>query len=303
MGNYVSPKILGATIIGFALVAGAYVTSNFGQPHEPVKTATATQVVEPAPERIQLAITDTDQNGVEDWRDAFVDNEAVVIKSAPHASYTPPTTVTGQTTINFMEDIITARMHASPITPSDDDIIARNVAALDRVAEIKLYDTTDISIMEEWSEEDVVNYANTVAATVIRNDVNGLDSEMQILYDITRRGQSERISELEAIRGAYQGFRDETLLIPVPKELAKAHLDLINTYQALYEDLDAMIASIDDPLLGLVHIKRYDDDALGLVMAVHNLYDALLPYASLFTAEDPALLFAAFTQEFPLNNQ
>lgn len=91
-------------------------------------------------------------------------------------------------------------------------------------------------------------------------------------------------------------MRDESLLVPVPKLFLKQHLDLINTYEAIYKDIYAMTLSLEDPAVALLRIKRYEDDALGFSLALQNMYDALEPHAGLFTANDPALLFANFNQ-------
>jgi hypothetical protein len=300
MGQYLNPRIIGASVIGFALVAGAHVTSNFGEPREVIQPVQALTKEAP-PQRVSIAVTDTDEDGIEDWRDSFVDNSAQVITSQNHATYTPPTTVTGKTTISFMGDIIDSRLYASPLSRTDDEIVAKAVNSLDAVAAIKLFEIRDIDIMDEWDDQDVVNYANTLASAIYRNDAPGLDNEMEILYDIVKVGNTERISDLKTLQTAYKGLLAETLLVPVPQELSKTHLDLINTYQAIYEDISAMIASLDDPLLGLVHIKRYEDDTYGLALALENVYLAIEPYSELLKPEDPALFFSTFNSAYQLN--
>jgi hypothetical protein len=78
----------------------------------------------------------------------------------------------------------------------------------------------------------------------------------------------------------------------------KQHLDLINTFNALHESIKAMALATEDPALALIRLKRYQDDALGLKLALENMYMTLEPYASLVKPEDPALLFAIFSPDF-----
>lgn len=59
-----------------------------------------------------------------------------------------------------------------------------------------------------------------------------------------------------------------------------------------------MALSAEDPALALIRIKRYQDDALGLRIALENMYLLLEPYASLVKPNDPALLFVVFSSEF-----
>jgi hypothetical protein len=93
-------------------------------------------------------------------------------------------------------------------------------------------------------------------------------------------------------------MRDTALEIPAPAFAVKQHLDLINTYHALHQSISSMALSGEDPALALIRIKRYQDDALGLSIALENMYDTLTPYASLLGPDDPALLFVLFSSEF-----
>jgi hypothetical protein len=62
-----------------------------------------------------------------------------------------------------------------------------------------------------------------------------------------------------------------------------------------------MAISIEDPAFALIRIKRYQDDATGLQIALQNMYDTIEPYASLLGPDDPALLFVLFSSEFNSN--
>ncbi len=89
-------------------------------------------------------------------------------------------------------------------------------------------------------------------------------------------------------------MRDGALAIPVPRPLLKEHLDLINTYEAVYQDIEAMTLSLEDPVVALLRIRRYAEDALGLRLALENMYDALSPYANQFSPTDSAQIFSLF---------
>ena len=285
-------KVLGALFIGLAMVAGAYIVVNFNIPGIQERSkATAVQ----SPVRTAIAVTDNDQNGIEDWRDAFLTAEPIII-GEPTASYTPPTTITGKLGVSFFQDIVRAKNYGL-IGKTQEQVIADTVTELSRETNQILYGVTDISVMDSWTEEDIKNYANTMAGIITRNNQAGLDSELVILNDILVYGKKERAVELEVIAGVYKSMRDESLAVPVPKLLLKQHLDLINTYEAVYKDIYSMSYSLEDPAVALLRIKRYEDDALGLRVALQNMYDSLQPYTGLFSASDPALLFASFNND------
>jgi hypothetical protein len=295
MQGQINPKVVGATIVGFALVAGAYTLSNMG--NNQLTTQPASLAVA-ATERVAISVVDSDLNGIEDWRDEFVTTEPIFLNQAS-STYTPPETLTGQMGINFMENVIRARGYG-PFGSDDDAIIQNTVDILGSETNLTLYDTPDITILEEWDDQDIVNYANTVAATIMRYDQPDLESELMILHDVSVNRNAARLPELELIATTYQNYRNDTLLIPVPRFLAKEHLDLINTYHAIYNDVVAMTQILEDPAKTLLRLKRYEDDATGFAFALQNMYLALEPHASLFTPEDPALLFVLFSPDIQI---
>lgn len=282
---------MGAFVIGAALVVGSYTIAHFGTPR--LKQPSAAQGSQ-APIRTSIAVNDQDKNGIEDWRDAFVAAEPIMIDEL-NASYTPPDTVTGKLGITFFEDIIRAKNYG-PLGRTETEVISDAVNDLSKETNQTLFGMRDISTLEDWGDEDIRNYGNAMAGVILRNNKEGMDSEVVILNDILSKGKTERLAELKIIASVYKSMRDESLLVPVPKVFLKEHLDLINTYEAIYKDIYAMTLSLEDPAVALLRIKRYQDDALGFSIALSNMYDALEPYAALFSASDPALVFANFNQ-------
>lgn len=298
MGGQISPKIVGATVVGFALVAGAYTISNFGEsnfPQQPASIQTSTPV-----QRVAIAVTDNDNNGIEDWRDSFLENKQITVEISS-TTYALPDTVTGMVSIQLIEDIINSKLYA-PIGKSNEQIIADSIKQLDKVAKGMIFQKSDIYIMEEWEEEDIINYANTLASILLNNNIPIVGSELDILTDIYIDNNTERLNDLYSIINTYKKFRDDTLKLPVPATLAKEHLDLINSYNAVYEDIEGMSLKYTDPMVSFVHAKRYLDDAQGLNLAFKNMYLALEDYPSLFQADSPALLFVLFSPDYQRNN-
>jgi hypothetical protein len=240
-------------------------------------------------------VTDNDQNGIEDWRDAFLTAEPIII-GEPTASYTPPTTITGKLGVSFFQDIVRAKNY-SVLGRTQEQVIADTVTELSKETNQTIYGVKDISVLDGWTDEDIKNYANAMAGVIDRNSKTELEGELVILNDIMTHGNTERVKELEIIAAAYKSMRDESLLVPVPRILLKQHLDLINTYEAVHKDIFAMSFSLEDPAVALLRIKRYEDDVLGLRVALQNMFDSLQLYADLFTASDPALLFASFNDD------
>ncbi|MEK7462057.1 MAG: hypothetical protein AAB618_00575 [Patescibacteria group bacterium] len=281
-------RILGAFVIGFSLVAGAYTWVNFGEPRSSYSLSSQ----EAAPIRTAIAVTDNDNNGIEDWRDVFTTTEPVII-GGPAASYTPPTTVTGRLGIGLFEDFVRAKNYG-PFGRSQEQVVTDTVNELARETEQVLYGLSDVSILDNANDTDIKNYANIMGGSIIQNSQTGLASELEILSDIIANQKTERLPELALIAGFYKSMRDEALAAPVPSQFTKEHLDLINVYEALYQDVTAMGYSLEDPAVTLLRIRRYQDDVLGLQLALGNMYSTLEPHSALFTANDPATIFSTF---------
>lgn len=295
MQGQISPKIIGSTLIGFALVAGAYLMSDFNKRELTVPVA---QLATSTPQRVAIAVTDTDNNGIEDWRDEFVTTAPIILNEST-STYSLPDTLTGKMSISFMENVIRSKTYG-PFGRTEDEVINSTIKNLASETEIALYDTPDISIMTEWDDADIRNYANTVASVILNNSIES-EGELNILYDILQTNDQTRIPELEAVATVYQNYRDDTLKVPVPAFLAKEHLDLINSYHAIQQDIAAMAVVFDDPAVSLLRLKRYQDDATGLGLSLQNMYFALEPYARLVTADDPATLFVLFNPDLKIN--
>jgi len=297
MEEKLNSRIIGACIIGFALVVGAYTFSNFGQPRTATQQSAALVAADTTP-RVAIAVQDVDGNGIEDWRDEFITTEPIVINENP-ADYEPPSTLTGQLGINFFQDYLQSKTYG-PFGREQEEVITDTVEVLTQQTAYELYDTPDIIILREWEDADIVRYANTIALAMTNNNVDGSAAELDILQQTleTKEPNPANIAELQALSNAYQAMRDQTLSTPVPAFMVKEHLDLINTYNAIHEDIKAMTIAANDPAFALIRLKRYQDDAAGLGFALENIYTGLLPYASLIKPNDPALLFVVFSPDF-----
>lgn len=294
MFGQINQKVLGSFLVGLALVSGAYIYSSLGisKLSQPATVTGAS-----AAARTAIAVTDKDENGIEDWRDTFVTTEAFIDTAT--TTYELPTTVTGQLGIQFLEGMIRAKQYG-PLGKNKEAVVEDTVDALTKSTEQILYDTRDVIIMSTWTDDDIKNYANAMANAVLTNNVAGVDSELNIISDALNNGKTERLKELDVIAGIYAGTLEDSLAIPVPSLFLKQHLDLLNSYRAIQEDIAAMSLAVTDPMVTFMRFKRYQDDALGLRLSFQNMYTSLTPYSRLFASSDSAVFFTNFN---PNNNQ
>jgi hypothetical protein len=290
-----NPKVLGSVVVGVALVAGAYTISNFGEPR---MQQPASVLESQAPERVAIAVTDKDENGVEDWRDQLIPTQpAAMITSS--TSYELPTTLTGKMSISLLENYTQSKING-PFGNTQDEVVSQALDELSEGTRQELYDTKDVIVMETWTDEDIKNYANAMAGAILNNNVKGVKQEVAIMYEAVVKGDTKKIEDLAVVTDIYKRTLDDSLAVPVPALLLKQHLDLINSYSALYGDVDAMAKTFSDPAATLMRFKRYQDDTLGLRLSLENMYVSLTPYENLFGTSDSAIFFTSFN---PSNNR
>lgn len=289
-----NPRVIGACLVGFALVAGAYVLSNFGVSNFQNQPA-AVVVAQP---RVAIEVFDEDNNGIEDWRDQFITTAPIILNQAT-STYEPPVTFTGTFGVSFLEQYLSSKT-AGPFGSSQEEIIEQAMQTMTEQAVYDLYDLSDITILKDWNEDDLLQYANVMALNISNNNIEGGRGEIDLLVEALNEVSPDRsyMEQINDIAVAYKNMRDTALAIPAPAIASKQHLDLINIYHALYESISSMALTAEDPALALIRLKRYQDDALGLQLALENMYLTLAPYASLFEPNDPALLFSVFSSEF-----
>jgi hypothetical protein len=288
-----SPKIVGAFIVGFAMVAGAYVFSNFGKPTGVYETTQQVATVQEAAARKAIEVSDVDGNGIEDWRDEFITTEPIILGSSVNTDYVAPDTLTGQTGVQFIENVVQNRTNGGFST--DEDVISNTIEQLKQETSVAIYDTPNVEIIFDWEAEDIRTYANAVATAIIVNNETNLENELLILQDILNRNDQSRIKELETLSEVYRLTRDAVLEVPVPDMFVKEHLDLVNALHAVHNDILGMTYTYDDPVYSLLRLRRYEDDIFGMIQALENMYVSLEPYATLFTNSDPAVFFVDFS--------
>ena len=292
-----NPRVFGSFLIGIALVSGAYVISNFGKPTAPSSSATVA-ISGGMPERSYIPVVDADGNGIEDWKEEFVLRESILLPTVlEEIVYEEPTTLTGQVSQQFFESILRTRMSGG-VGPTEQDVVTRTANTVARLAVSDgLYNTHNINIVPT-SDQTIRLYANAMGKSIADNDIANYENEITIMQRAMQNEDETEIKRLIPHASMYKSLRDEALATPVPRAFMKEHLDLINTYHALYKNLSDMQLAFDDPMVALMRVKRYQDDATGLGNALVNMFNSLTPYASLFTADDPAVVFVSFAPNF-----
>ncbi|MCA9365402.1 hypothetical protein KC723_00765 [Candidatus Kaiserbacteria bacterium] len=296
------PQIIGAFILGIAIVATAYLAGNFGRPSGMFnKTETAAVNTSDLKVREPIPVSDADNNGIEDWRDVLLDaRPATVIKPNTETTepYELPTTLTGQMGIEMIEGMLMSRM-SGYAGISDDELSTELVEKAYQDVYYDLYNSSDIIIVDD-SDIAIKVYANEAALILQGYDNTGNENAIDIYEDYINTEDPTRLDDLDPLITALNKLRDRYLNTPVPKSFAQAHTDLINVINAIAVDIDGFKQINVDPVVTLVRLQRYEVNVASLEVALQNMALTLEPHSDIFTADDPAFLFVFFHPNFEL---
>ncbi len=294
-------RIFGATLVGLGLVFGSYIVSDFSLSNvgadapldDIMYVKTNTDI-----EREFITVADSDSNGIEDWREEFVTNAPLIVPATGTSSepYTPPSTVTELVGVQMFESFLLSQGQNN-LGLTTESLIAETKSRLEKTNRDVLYTQREITTIPD-SPAAIRQYANTMASIVINNNVPNYDSELTILDRAMRAGSEEELKKLQPLATMYERLRNESLQTPVPASLAKQHLDLINVYHALFMGLTEMQLAFSDPVVALMRLQRFPDDATGLFNGFRNMYLSIEPYASQFQKDDPALVFVVYAPNY-----
>jgi hypothetical protein len=289
-------KVVGATFVGSALVLGALVLNNLERNLTPITPAVAPvqAITTTIPDRAFIPVVDTNDDGVEDWREEFVVQAPIDLPAASSSvAFEMPTTVTGQVGIQVFESLLRNKADVQ-FAQSNEVIVGRTTDKISGLASDILYTTADIEIIST-DPVNIRRYANMMGQSLITNNVPKSNGELQIVYSALQTNDVAMLAELEPLANMYLQLRDDALATPVPERFATDHLNLINAYNAMYQNISNFKLIFEDPLVALLRIKRYQDDATALALILNAMYRNAAPFQSLFTTDDPATVFIAFS--------
>jgi len=279
-------RIAGALLAGAALIAGALLLRSYQNTNTTVEQNAA--VVVTAPQRTAIKTLDENGDGVPDWQESLLVTQALSLAST--TDYTAPETLTGQFALDFFENIVRAENYGA-FGDSPDELV---IAASNRLAQSvidKLYTIEDITVSENTSLDAITSYGETIAEITTRYPGASLESEVLILERALRDQNSEELDALDGKITVYQNIIQDTLALPVPNSYTTEHLNLINSYQAILNDIVAMRNAFTDPMLTLLRMKRYQDDANGLSFSFSNIFTKLQTEGATWNNDSPVYLF------------
>ncbi len=290
------PKILWAFVVGLGLVALAYHTSSPSIAVEPDGHLAVAGGAESGL-RAPLPVSDSNSDGIEDWREAFVDDASYVFTaSTTDSEYEVPDTVTAQMGIKLIQDIFYAKGYGT-LESSKQEMVTELLDQVEHVAQDKLFDVSDVVVLHKYSQADLKDYVNQMGEALQENSTTKLENELTLLSDLVGSRDPITKAQIVEIANYYKSVLDKSRSVAVPSTFTKSHLDLLNVYQAIYNDIDTFTKVDIDPMLTLLRLKRYEDDVIGLVYALQNFQKDMVENKIVLSSSDPGYLFMYFEED------
>ncbi len=251
----------------------------------------------PAPDRTSLAVPDSDGDGIPDWQNELVKNIIASVSTTSalydtNATYTPPTTFTGRFAEEFFKDYLVRK--GSGETFEDPSALVENaVNSIEASTGASKHSRLDINLISD-SETEVREYANALGAIILAHPTGSTANEAVIFSKALQEQNPGGLDALKPRKEAYEAILRETLLVPVPEPLISTHLDILNAYEAIILDIEAMELAFDDPLLALARLKKYPDDAEAFVRAFKELSSYVTSRGIVYTKDEPGAMLYIF---------
>lgn len=277
-------KIIGAFLVGLALLSLTLFLRISQQPSKLSGELVATPT-ETKPREV-IAVSDKNQDGIPDWQEALNKTEPIILEKTD--TVYRPETLTDEFSTAFLQDMVLARNYGE-FGNTPEELANRATEQMAQFAVDELYQEKDLNISNDNSDAAIRKYTNQVAQIILDNTVPADSlSELEILKQAYTKEDEKRLDDLDPIISMYDDILSRTLLLPVPSSYKKEHLDIINVYKAVYNDIDAMKLAFSDPLKAVIRLKRYEEDVTAMYVVLLNLQKKVVLSGITFSLSEPA---------------
>ncbi len=286
-------RIGGSLAIGIVIILGALsVKSSAGT------ELTGSVIVAPAPERPYIEAPDSDGDGITDWEESLgarvadaIDTASTTGLAVSDEPYEPPTTFTGKFSEAFFKDYLEGKIQGQDFT-DPTAFIGTAIEAIEKNTQSKRHSRLEFAIVPD-SDESLHLYGNRVAEIIQTHSIDN-ENEAIILQKALTANDPKILEALVPIHDVYAGMIADSLEIEVPSALSDKHLALVNAYENIRTDIEAMQLAFTDPLYSLARVKDYQNHALGLFTALESIADVLNQHKVFYTSDDPGIFFYSF---------
>lgn len=242
---------------------------------------------------------DTDGDGLTDGEEVKTGHNPLVKGPKDLLTDDLPTLVSGQTkntpvaeadnittdlAIDFFQHYLELKRTNPNLTTADKDALINQALAQTPIdLKYKTYSLKELNISTNLNEDKstVITYKENLkqvfaSASNPKNTENEIDILTRALQNIaTSSLSSSELKKLDPIINSYNSIVKGLVLVEAPNRLALYHLDLVNAYNRVYQNIKYLRDKFSDPLVLLSVIKDYEDSVLDMATALVTLAEKI----------------------------
>lgn len=146
-------------------------------------------------------------------------------------------------------------------------------------------------------------FAANAEAILMKNTSTAKKSELLYLDDAVEKNDGTALSAISAIAKQYRDSAVGIAMLPVPAELAKADLELVNAMMRTSQIAVDFTKVNDDPLATVLALKQYPDAVLALANAFVHIGTAYAAAGIVLPAGTPGAAFVNLIQNVAASQQ
>lgn len=283
---HLSKSVIVSLVIGVFVVAGAFFVRAGDDKIE------GDVQVSSAPDRTYIPVQDSNGNGISDWAESLIDDRQLVTETMTAATkpYELPTTLTGRFGIEFFQQYLYEKGLGNLDDKASKEELAKKLTdQLEREVKDRIYTREDIIVSTDDSVAAQRAYGNNVVSIVnsVKNRAK-YDPIESMNQAFTTKNEAV-LANIDPTLDAFNTYFKMMKTLPVPPSLVQEHLNILNVYNAVLNDLIAMRNSFSDPLLGMVRSSHYYDDMNGMLYAYHSLQIKLSNAGIVYKEDEPGI--------------
>jgi len=191
----------------------------------------------------------------------FLDNKVVVVESTQNNfELNQPLTQTDILSRELFAGYVALKQNNQLGTVQEEqfinNLITKNLSA--DINSIKKYTLDDLNILQDDRTEVLQQYATQLNS--ILNAHTDIEYDLSIVKNALETKNQGELKKLDSNIEVYKEVQKELLRIPLPYKITAPHLEMINTFADLINDIQKMKLIWDDPLIGLTGIRGYTEN-------------------------------------------
>ncbi len=305
--------IASATVAGVILVVG--VTLNIDRLNVPdLSRPTATPSLLPNGQENDIAIRDSDGDGLADWEERLrgsdpynpdSDNDGTFDGTELSLGRDPivpgpddllpviqdPLFATSSTDLAGIKKEFFAKYLAEAGRDVRETTFRSIIASFDAKKFTPTHRIEELNVTADTSRESLRAYGNAFGTIIQKYTATPLRTEEQILESAMKVKEDSALKDLGLLIVVYANFAKDLKAIPVPLPLAEHHLAIINGYDAMSRGLRGMQTMFSNPVDGGAGYQTYTRQRYNVLIGYMAVVTYFVEQSVTFDASEPGYPF------------